>query len=740
MGDYSEHTQSRLKKIEKLRERNLNPYPYAYRKTHTTTEVLRDFAALQAGRVPVRLAGRIMLLRSHGKTTFAHLMDEPGRLQIYFRQDVVGEEGYEQVKLLDLGDFLGVEGTCFLTKTGEQTIHVTSFQILCKPVRPLPDKWAGLQDKEIAYRQRELEWISAQETRGRWLLRSAIIRQVREFMHARGFVEVETPLVQVIYGGAEARPFRTHVNALDLPAFLSISPELYLKRYLVGGFEKVFTICKNFRNEGIDATHNPEFTMLESYQAYVAYEQVMEMVEQMWEFVSRACLGTTKVRFGGQELDFRAPWPRYRLFDLLRERLGIDARAFSRQQIIEYLRRHGAENSAVDERLSWGFLVLELFERFVEPHLVQPCFVRDYPRETSPLCKAHREDSQLIERFEAFCGGVEICNAYSELNDPVQQRRLLEEQAAQLRGGLEEAHPLDEYFVRAVEYGLPPAGGLGVGLDRLVMLLTDSHSIRDVIAFPFMRPEFAVPGVPETEATGPPPSGAEREEKQSAPPAAGGAADTETGAEAEQDASRPLPARQAGPLVEPGVPPHSGMRHEEARALFDERVRDPHLRLHCLMSAAVMHALAEKLGGDPEQWEIAGLLHDLDFEEFPDLDHHGRKTAVILKERGANEPFLRGLLSHNENLGVPRQSRFDFALSAGETITGLIRAVALVMPDKQVKSVKPSSIIKRMGKKDFARSVAREAIWQCEELGLDLASFVEVCLAACQQRAEEIGL
>lgn len=484
--------QSKLAKLHELWSMGVNPFPYTFPQTHHAKELQQKYTSLEVAQHTqdsVSVAGRMLLQRVMGKASFATIQDQSGKIQIYFTQDNLGEDVYKLFsKKTDLGDIIGVSGIVFKTKTGEVTVEAKSFQLLCKSVLPMPEKYHGLKDIELRYRQRYVDLFVNPESREVFIKRSKMIETIREFFRERGFMEVETPTLQPIYGGANARPFETYINAWNMKMFLSISPELYLKRLLVGGFERVFTICKNFRNEDADTTHNPEFTMLECYQAYVDYNTMMEYLEQIFE---RACLainGTTQVKhnYPGKEviLDFKAPWRRLSMLDALKEYGKIDASRMSKEEVLDLVSQHCLE---YDGEFSWGLGVQLLFEHLVEDKLIQPVHITDHPLESTPLCKRHRKDARLIERFESFCLGAELCNAYSELNDPVLQRKLLEEQAKQLRAGAEEAHPMDEDFVNAIEYGMPPTGGLGFGIDRMAVVLTGVESIRDVIFFPTMK-------------------------------------------------------------------------------------------------------------------------------------------------------------------------------------------------------------------------------------------------------------
>lgn len=479
--------QERIRKLEELRKAGIEPYPHKYGPTHRAAELQTKHASLAEGAhsgEKVRVAGRLMLLRDMGKVAFGQLQDATGRVQVMLRRDIINDQ-YDLLKLFDLGDFLGVEGEVIKTKTGEITVLAKDVTFLAKSIRPLPDKYHGLQDEELRFRKRYLDLAMNPEVREIFAKRAKAIHAVRDVLQRRGFLEVETPALQTMYGGANARPFITHINAWDMKMYLSISPELYLKRLIVGGYEKVYTICKNFRNEGVDQTHNPEFTMMECYAAYWDYHDMMVLTEEIYEAACIAVNGSTKVVRSGVELDFKRPWLRIRMKDAIREHGGIDVDALDDTQ----LRAHAKEAGAA-EGATRGEMILALFEHHAEPKLIQPCHIIDHPIESTPLCKTLRAgDRTMIERFESFAMGTELSNAYSELNDPILQRRLLEEQAAKGRAGDEEAHPMDEDFIQAIEHGMPPTGGLGIGIDRMVIFLTAQEGIRDVILFPTVRPQ-----------------------------------------------------------------------------------------------------------------------------------------------------------------------------------------------------------------------------------------------------------
>lgn len=479
----------RLKKINELKRLKINPYPYSFEQKNFASEIAEKFKNLkpeQKTKAQVKVAGRILSTRLLGKINFAHLQDSSGKIQVIVEEKVSGKKIVDFFsKYVDAGDIVGVEGTVMKTKRGELSILVQKLEILTKTLKPLPEKWHGLQDKEERYRKRYLDLITNPEVKEVFLKREKVINALREFMKSRGFIEVETPALQPVYGGAEARPFKTHLHDLKIDMYLSISPELYLKRLIVGGFDKVFTISRNFRNEGIDRTHNPEFTMMECYQTYADYNEIMRLFEQLYESACKKIHGKTKINYQNIILDFKAPWKRMTFYEALKKYAGMNE-STPEKELLKKAKEFKIENV---EKMPRGTLAAEIFKRLVEPNLIQPTIITDHPKETSPLCKLKRTNPDLIERFEPFCMGMELGNAYSEETDPVRQRQLLEEQAKQLRAGKAEAHPMDEDFVNAIETGMPPTGGCGIGIDRMTMLLTNSPSIRDVILFPFMKPE-----------------------------------------------------------------------------------------------------------------------------------------------------------------------------------------------------------------------------------------------------------
>ncbi|MFA0776811.1 MAG: hypothetical protein PVTTEEND_000525 [Candidatus Fervidibacter sp.] len=487
MADNDPLFQDRLAKLQRWRERGIDPFAVTrFDRTHQVAEIKAQFEALQGQ--TVRIAGRLLALRTHGKLTFADLLDGSGKIQLMARINTMGQEAYERFGDLDVGDLIGVEGTVLKTRTGETTVEVKQFWLLAKALRPIPEKWHGLKDVEVRYRQRYLDLIANPSVREIFVQRALLLRAIRQFLDERGFMEVETPILQPVYGGALARPFITHHNALDMDLYLRIAPELYLKRLLVGGFERVYEIGRNFRNEGIDARHNPEFTMLEAYQAYADYRDIMRLVEELIAFVAQSVLGTTTITYQGHTIDLTPPWRRLSLMDALKEVTGVDFLAFRNDD--ERARAIGRQlGLSIEPTDHWGRVLDEALKKKVVPTLIQPTFLLDYPVEISPLAKRKPDDSTMTERFQGFIGGLEVANAFSELNDPLDQRERFEMQQRLRERGDVEAHPLDWDFVTALEYGMPPTGGLGIGIDRLMMLFTNSPSIREVILFPLLRPE-----------------------------------------------------------------------------------------------------------------------------------------------------------------------------------------------------------------------------------------------------------
>lgn len=478
--------QARLEKLKGLREKGIDPYPARFSRSHTIGEVSAHFSFLKEGEQSgeqVTVAGRLVALRRMGRASFLDLRDGSGKIQVHASAGRLGEERYQELCSSDIGDFLGVRGDVFRTKMGELTVEVAEWSLLSKALRPLPEKWHGLKDIELRYRHRSLDLVANQAVREAFVRRSRMVSAMHRFLDARGFLEVETPMMQPIAGGATARPFVTHHNALDIDLYLRVAPELYLKRLVIGGLERVYELGKSFRNEGVSTEHNPEFTILEIYEAYSDYEGMMSLVEELVVTSAQAAVGSTRITYQENEIDLSPPWQRIGLVQAVEEATGLSLDGVTESDIRKQARKKGIELP----EFSHGKLIEHLFERFVEVGLIRPTIVKDYPMDISPLAKRKQGTEGLVERFELFIGGVEIANAFTELNDPIDQRARFEDQERLREAGDDEAQRMDEDFLFALEHGMPPTGGIGIGIDRLAMLFTDSPSIRDVILFPTLR-------------------------------------------------------------------------------------------------------------------------------------------------------------------------------------------------------------------------------------------------------------
>src|SRR5471030_319388 len=488
-SQYNEQEGLRRDKLAELQNEGKDPFDvYKVNRTHTSEEVKANYETLEGKEVTV--AGRLMSKRGQGKVVLSDIYDKDGKIQLFLKIDKVGEENLKQYKTLDIGDWVSATGEVFTTKTGEVSVNVNTFELNCKSLKPLPEKWHGLKDPDLRYRQREVDIITNAEVKNTFIKRSKIISAMREFLDTKGFIEVETPILGAIAGGAAAKPFTTHHNTLDMDMYLRIATELYLKRLIVAGFEKVYEIGRNFRNEGMSVRHNPEFTTIELYEAYSDYNDMMEITENMVAHICEKVNGTTQITYQGSEIDFKPPWRRITMVDAVKEYAGVDFNEIkSNEEAQAIAKEKHLEFAKPLDKVTKGDVLNALYEEFGEANMIQPTFVTDYPVEISPLTKKKRGNPEFTERFEGFVFGRELCNAYSELNDPIVQRQRFEQQANERELGDDEAYMLDEQFMSALETGMPPTGGMGMGIDRLIMFLTDSASIRDVILFPTMRPQ-----------------------------------------------------------------------------------------------------------------------------------------------------------------------------------------------------------------------------------------------------------
>ena len=485
-NEINEQMQVRIDKMHKIEEHGWKPFGYRFLYTHRAADIAAQFDELSEKETEVKMAGRIMAIRGHGKTCFMDMQDKTGRIQVYVRKDVIGEENYALIKLMDIGDTVGITGTAFRTHMGELSIKANSVEMLSKSLRPLPEKWHGLKDVETRYRQRYVDLIVNPEVRDTFVKRSQIIRSVRKVLDSHDFLEVETPILNTIAGGAAARPFISYHNALDMQVYMRIAPELYLKRLIVGGMDRVYEMGRVFRNEGIDNRHNPEFTSVEIYQAFADYRDMMDLTEEVVVKTAEKVLGTTTINYEGTTIELASPWKRMSMIEAVKEYSGKD---FTNVTDLEEARAIAKElNVAVEPSFGIGKIINACFEEYVEDKLIQPTFITGHPKEISPLAKSNPENPEITDRFEAYIYGREICNGFTELNDPIDQKERFLKQVEERANGDEEANMMDEDFVNALEYGLPPTGGLGIGIDRLVMFLTNSSTIRDVLFFPTMKP------------------------------------------------------------------------------------------------------------------------------------------------------------------------------------------------------------------------------------------------------------
>ncbi|TSC75717.1 MAG: lysyl-tRNA synthetase, class II [Parcubacteria group bacterium Gr01-1014_30] len=487
MANTDELRKIRLKKLEAIQKAGISAYPASTKRTHTISQVLENFASLARSKKQVILAGRIRSLREHGGSTFLHIEDGSGRLQGFFKKNVIGERGYKFfLDNFDIGDFIEVKGVLFTTKRGEKTIEVSDFNPLAKSLLPLPEKWHGLKDEEERFRKRYLDLLFNSEVKEKFAKRAQIIKLLREFLDKNGFLEVETPVLQNIYGGADAKPFKTHINAFDMDMYLRISLELPLKRLIVGGFEKVYEIGRVFRNEGVDRQHNPDFTELEFYWAWADYKDMMKFTEKMFAVLLKGIFGKTKIKYEGREIDFKGPWPRVEYAKLIKKYTKLDIELLNRDSLFQEAKKLGLN---LEDNWNKGAIVDEIYKKYCRPKVWQPTFVIHHSSEMYPLAKQRVENPKEAETIQLLVAGWELVKAYSEQTDPVQQRKAFEEQEELYRKGLKEAQRMDMEFVEALEYGMPPTAGFGMGIDRLVALLTDSHSLREVILFPTMKPK-----------------------------------------------------------------------------------------------------------------------------------------------------------------------------------------------------------------------------------------------------------
>lgn len=682
--DINQLRKVRREKLADLQDNGRNPFEITkYDVTCHAMDIKDNYAEMEGKQV--RLAGRVMQKRIMGKASFCNILDQSGNIQSYVARDSVGEEAYKDFKKLDIGDIVGLAGEVFTTKTGEISVHASEITLLSKSLQILPEKFHGLTNTDMRYRQRYVDLIMNPEARDTFIKRSKILSAIRRYLDGQGFLEVETPMLVSNAGGAAARPFETHFNALSEDFKLRISLELYLKRLIVGGLERVYEIGRVFRNEGLDTRHNPEFTLMELYQAYTDYNGMMDLTENLYRHVAREVLGTTTITYNGVEMDLGKPFERITMIDAVKKYAGVDwnevktleqARALAKEHHVEFEDRHKK-----------GDILSLFFEAFAEEHLIQPTFVMDHPIEISPLTKKKPDNPDYVERFEFFMNGWEMANAYSELNDPIDQRERFKAQEELLAQGDEEANTTDEDFLNALEIGMPPTGGIGFGIDRMCMLLTDAAAIRDVLLFPTMKSLDKKPS----------------------------------------DNAKTV-KKEAG-----GTAKKSSISREEALELLKKYNKEPFHIQHALTVEGVMRWFAKELGYAEEEefWGITGLLHDIDFELYP--EEHCKKAPELLREAKVSEDMIYAVCSHGYGICSEEEPRLEMekVLFAADELTGLIWSCALMRPSKSTMDLEVKSLKKKFKDKRFAAGCSREIISQgAERLGWELDELFDKTIQA----------
>jgi len=703
---------TRLAKAEQIRKSGGVPYAAKFDRTHSLSEA----GALKDG-TKSTIAGRVMLFRSMGKMTFASLQDESGRMQVAFKEEDLGTDTYKELqKLIDLGDFIGVSGTFFTTKKGEPTIQVTEWAMLSKALRQPPEKWHGIADQETAWRQRYLDMMSNQDTMDRFKFRSEFVRRMREYYWSKGFTEVETPVLVNAASGALATPFATHHAAYDMGVYLRIAPETFLKECLVGGFDKVFEVARCFRNEGLDPSHLQDFTMVEHYAAYWDYEENMKFTEEMISTLLKDMTGSTKVKIPDRdgnvvEVDFKAPWPRISIAEAIQNECGIDIGATeTADDLRAAMKKAKIQLDVPVEELGRGNLIDQLYKKVSRPKIVQPTFLTKHPVELSPLARLNDENPKITDRFQLVVGGWEIVNAYSELVDPVDQAKRFDDQSKALAGGDDDAHAKDDDYVKALEYGCPPASGWGMGIDRIVALLTQQTNLRDVVLFPLMKPTSS----------------------DSSESPVSSASSSKSPKQLDTSGDHLLEHADYGHLL------------EGAHGLLEQHTDAT--RAHLIATGAAMEALATKFGGNIQTWKVAGMLHDLDWDSL-DKDwekHCGEELEKMLSTIDAPNELLGDIRAHYQHRygeEYPLDTMLRKCLYCVDELTGFIIAVTLVRPSKAIADVKVSSVKKKLKDKSFAAQVDREQIKACEDLlGVPLEEMIELVLESMKAVAKDLGL
>lgn len=713
MSRLDDTIESKKQKRSQLESLGINVHPYSFAKTHTIA------ACRTAMGETISTAGRIMSKREHGKVTFLTLQDHTDRIQVMLKEDDIGEANYRALNLIDSSDYLGVEGTIITSKTGEITIQTTTYTVLSKALRSLPTTWQGIDDKEVRFRKRYLDMLINPDVRRVLDARWTIEKETRRYLQdVYNFIEVETPVLQPLYGGTNAKPFMTHMNALDSDFYLRIAPELYLKRLIVGGYERIFEIARNFRNEGIDQIHQPEFTMMEWYMAYTDYQGIMDVAEGLLKHLCEKLYGSLNLTVGEVDIDLTGNWPRLRMVDALKLHDQIDVASLSDEQLNNLLTQNGLE---ITGEFTRGKVIFALFDKLTTKKLISPTWIIDYPKDVSPLAKLHRNDKNFVERFELYIGTKEMADGWSELTDALDQRSRFELEQQKMRDGDDESQPLDEDFLEAMEYGMPPLGGIGIGIDRLVMFLTNTWSIREVIAFPTLRP------TPEQLAMSAQMQG--KKVKKTEAPAA---------------EVKPTHSSPPAPIE---------INREAALALVESMIQNKGLRNHMLCVESVMKGLwshfketrPAEVYESEDEWGIVGLLHDADWERTESTpDQHTILLSTELSKLNVNERWSDSIRTHNfAHLPSQREpsTLMEWSLYACDHMTGIVIACALVSPEKSLANVTIERVMKKFKEKSFAKGATRdEIILGCEKLGISLDELAAITLKQLQAIAPALGL
>jgi lysyl-tRNA synthetase, class II len=681
MSRIDETIQAKKQKRAQLEEQGILAHPYSYNKTHTVAQALESLGK------EVTTAGRVMSVRTHGKVTFYDIQDSTAKIQILVRAGNTHEDSVALTNLIDSGDYIGVNGEVMTSKTGETTVLAQTLEFLGKALRPIPSQWNAAENKEARFRKRYLDMLINPDTKQildtRWL----VVKEIRRYLQDNhDFIEVETPVFHPLYGGTNATPFTSHMNALDCQFYLRLAPELYLKRLIVGGYDRIFEIARNFRNEGIDQTHQPEFSMIEWYQTYADYNTMMDVAEGMLRHLIEKVHGSTKMKVFDKEIEMGGTWTRITMKESISRHLGIDFDKQSDEDLQKVLSDNKLDLTGAFTR---GKALFAIFDKLVAGELIEPTWIIDYPRDVSPLAKEHRLDPTLAERFELYVAGKELADGWSEITDPIDQRNIFENEQQNMRDGDTEAHPLDEDFLEAMEYGVPPLGGIGMGIDRLVMFLTNTWSIKEVIAFPTLKPLTP------------------NQSKQNKDAENDGDSESNSNNDSSSEGSLEITAKSTVPVSD--LP-----SRDQAVALLEKYIQNEALRHHCYMVAQAMEAYATKLGENSELWYQTGLLHDLDWEAFPD-EHPAKAINELLPELYPQE-LLDAIAAHApERTGRQPKTLIERYLFACDEISGFMHAVSLMRPSG-FADMKPKSITKKMKDKAFAAAVPRADLHKGAEL------------------------